>query len=171
MWMNRQIVLFSSATLLVVALATPAVAQSNDPGPSARGWGWGPGMMMGPGMMGPHGFSRMCGPAAAGFAEWRVARLERTVKPTDAQRPRFEDLKAASNKAAEIMRSACPSEFPPTVTGRMEVMEKRADAMLQAVKTVRPALDAFYATLSDEQKARVDSNTGRGRFWRWRDRW
>ena len=48
------------------------------------------------------------------------------------------------------------------------------DAMLQAVKTVRPALEALYATLTDDQKAAVNSTTGRrhrGRFWRWRDRW
>ena len=44
------------------------------------------------------------------------------------------------------------------------------DAMLQAVRTVRPALEALYATLSDEQKARLDSNSHRGRFWHWRDR-
>jgi hypothetical protein len=44
--------------------------------------------------------------------------------------------------------------------------------MSQAIKTVRPALEAFYATLSDEQKAQLNSDRGRhGRFWRWRDRW
>jgi hypothetical protein len=50
-------------------------------------------------------------------------------------------------------------------------MEKRMDTMLQAIRTMRPALEAFYATLSDEQKASLDSNYGRGRFGRWRDRW
>ncbi len=125
--------------------------------------------MMGPGMMGHGAFGHMCGPAAAGFAEWRIDRLEQVLKPTDAQRAKFDELKTASNKAADIMRSACPTDFPKTVVGRMEVMEKRADAMAQAVKTVRPAMEAFYATLSDEQKAQLD--TGRGRFWHWRDHW
>jgi len=37
----------------------------------------------------------------------------------------------------------------------MEATEKRLEAMLQGVKTVRPALDAFYATLSDEQKSQT----------------
>jgi hypothetical protein len=37
--------------------------------------------------------------------------------------------------------------------------------MLTAIKTVRPAFDAFYATLDDAQKARVDA---RGpRRWGW----
>jgi hypothetical protein len=126
-------------------------------------------MMMGPGMMGRGGFNRMCSPAAAGFAEWRIDRLEQVVKPTDAQRAKFDEFKAASTKAAEAMRAACPTEIPKTVVGRMEAMDKRIDAMSQAVKTVRPALEAFYATLSDEQKAALDSNSGRGRFWR--DHW
>jgi len=51
----------------------------------------------------------------------------------------------------------------------MEAMEKRMDTMLQAIKTMRPALDAFYAVLSDEQKARFNSNAGRGRHGRWHD--
>ena len=35
-------------------------------------------------------------------------------------------------------------------------MEQRLQAMLQAVDTVQPALQQFYASLSDEQKARFD---------------
>jgi hypothetical protein len=31
-------------------------------------------------------------------------------------------------------------------------MGKRLDAMLQVVRTVRPAFDAFYAALSDQRK-------------------
>lgn len=131
----------------------------------------GPGMMMGPGVGGSGMFGRMCGPGAAGFAEWRTDRLESHLKLTDAQRPKFDEFKAASNKAAEAMRAACPADWPKTVTGRMEVMEKRAEAMLQAIKMVRPTLEAFYATLTDEQKAEIDSSRGGRRFWRWRDRW
>jgi len=35
-------------------------------------------------------------------------------------------------------------------------MEQRLDAMLRAVQTVQPALDKFYASLSDEQKERFN---------------
>jgi len=44
------------------------------------------------------------------------------------------------------------------------------DAMLQVARNVRPALEALYAALSDVQRARRDANSGRGRFWHWRDR-
>jgi LTXXQ motif family protein len=53
----------------------------------------------------------------------------------------------------------------------MDWMEKRADATLQAIKVVRPAMDAFYASLSEEERAHLDSNSRRGQFWRWRERW
>ena len=35
-------------------------------------------------------------------------------------------------------------------------MQQRLEAMLQAVKTVQPALENFYGSLSDEQKARFN---------------
>jgi LTXXQ motif family protein len=37
----------------------------------------------------------------------------------------------------------------------MGAQKRRLSAMLEAVRTVQPALDDFYATLSDEQKARL----------------
>ena len=160
---SRRITLIACTAFALTALVTSANAQPYGPGTMM-----GPGMM-GPGMMGPGGFGRMCNPAAAGFAEWRVDRLEQLIKPTDAQRSKFDELKTASNKAADIIRGACPTDFPKTAVARLDVMEKHADAMLQAIKTVRPAMEAFYATLNDEQKAKLDSNSGRGRFWRWRD--
>jgi hypothetical protein len=127
----------------------------------------GPGLMMGPGMMGRGMMGRMCGPGAAGFSEWRISRIEQIVKPTAEQKTKLDDLKTASDKAAELMRGACPTDLPGNMPGRMEAMEKRADAMLQAIKTMRPALDAFYASLTDEQKTRLDGYAGRGRFRRW----
>jgi hypothetical protein len=50
-------------------------------------------------------------------------------------------------------------------------MEKRLDTMLQAVRTVRPAFDAFYATLTSEQKTALNRAGPRHWGWRaWRDR-
>lgn len=165
-------VLIASAALGVAALLATAAAQPFGPGAGIMG----PGMMTGPGMigswmMGRRGFGSTCNPAATGFAEWRTDRLAELVKLTDAQRAKFDEFKAASIKSAEVMRTACQADVPETIVGRTEAMEKRMDTMLQAVRTMRPALEAFYATLSDEQKARLDSNYGHGRFWRWRDRW
>jgi hypothetical protein len=164
-------VLIASAALGITALLATAAAQPYGPGAGILG----PGMMTGPGVMGPwmmgrRGFGGMCNPAATGFAEWRTNRLAELIKLTDAQRTKFDEFKSASIKSAEVMRSACLGDVPETIVGRTETMEKRIDTMLQAVRTMRPALEAFYTTLSDEQKTRLDSNYGRDRFWRWRDR-
>jgi hypothetical protein len=158
------VALLAAVALAILNLTTAAQTQPYGPGRGGAG-------MMGPGMMDRQLFGRMCGPRMAGFAEWRLERMERVIKPTEAQRAKFDEFKAASNKAAEAMRTACPTDVPTTMVGRMEAMEKRLDAMLQAVKTVRPTLEAFYATLSDEQKANLNVGRGPGRFWHWRDRW
>ena len=160
-------VTIASAALALATLIGSAQAQPMGPGQrQGPGWGW-----MGPGMMDSRSFGRMCSPASAGFSEWQMNRVEQLIKPTDAQRAKFEDYKAAATKAAAEMRNACPTSFPATMTDRMQVMEKRTEAMLQAIKSVRPALDAFYATLSDDQKKQLDSMGRPGRFWRWRDSW
>jgi len=169
--MTKHRLLVAAFAGALVALPAMTQAQPMGPGGGPIGPGMGPGSMMGPGMMGPGMHRRMCSPDAAGFAEWRIDRLERSLRLSEAQRPKFEELKAASNKAAEAMRAACPSEFPAKTLDRMTAMEKRLDAMLAAVKTMRPAMEAFYAALSDEQKARLDAGAGPGRFWRWRHAW
>jgi LTXXQ motif family protein len=148
------------AAMSLLLLTAPA---STQPGPR----GWGPGMMMGPGMMGGMMSRAMCDPRAAGFAEWRIEIIERAVKPTEAQRPAVDQLKTASAKAAETIAAACPRDLPETATARLELMEKRLEAMLGAVKTVRPAFDAFYATLTAEQKNALDRAGLRHWGWRW----
>ncbi len=159
------IVIVASAALGIAALLATATAQPYAPGSGMMGRG-----MTGSWMMGGRGGGGACNPAAAGLFGWRADRLAELIKPTDAQRPKFDEFKAASIKAADVMRDACQADVPDTIIGRTEAMEKRMDTMLQAVRTVRPALEALYATLSDEQKARLDSNPNRGRFWHWRDR-
>jgi hypothetical protein len=121
--------------------------------------GWG-------GRGGMAGVAGMCDPRAAGLAEWRMERIEQVVKPNEAQRAALDTLRTASTKAAEMISAACPQDFPASAPARLEAMEKRMDTMLQAIKTVRPAFDAFYATLTDEQKARL--NTAGPRRWGWR---
>jgi hypothetical protein len=152
----------------------PALTPGSNSGAPATGPAWGPGFMMGPGMM--HGagmwggrFDGPCDPRTAGMAEWRIDQIERVVQPTEAQRAALAELRAASTKAADAIRSACPRDIPLTSVQRLEFMEKRMETMLMAIKTVRPAFEAFYATMSSEQKARLD---GVGpRRWGWHSRW
>jgi LTXXQ motif family protein len=131
------------------------------------GFMMGPGMMRGPGMWGGR-FDGPCDPSVAGIAEWRIDEIERVVRPTDTQRSALADLRAASTKAAEALASACPRDIPQTSAQRLAFMEKRMEAMLAAIKTVGPAFETFYAAMSDEQKARLDSVGPRRWGWHWR---
>jgi hypothetical protein len=45
---------------------------------------------------------------------------------------------------------------PQTPVGRLDAAAKRLDVLLQAIRTVRAALGAFYGSLDDEQKARFN---------------
>ncbi len=163
---SRLVAALTPFALAAVLWVAPAAAQ-----PLAAPFG--PGMMMGPGMMSwPLMGRAMCDPRAAGLAEWRMERIEQRVRPTDAQRPALEALKAASQKAADTIAAACPKELPQSPVARLEAMEKRLDAMLQAVKIVRPAFETFYASLSEEQQERLQSVGPRGWGWhRWHWPW
>jgi hypothetical protein len=158
-----------SAIGIAVLAATGATAQ---PASGPAGPEWGPGFMMGPGMMRGAGmwggrFDGPCDPSVAGMAEWRINEIERVVQPTDAQRATLADLRTASAKAADKIKSACPREVPQTSAQRMAFMEKRMEAMLEAIRIVRPAFEAFYAAMSDEQKARLDAVGPRRWGWHW----
>jgi hypothetical protein len=104
-----------------------------------------------------NGVAALCDPRAASFAQLPVDRIERTIQPTQQQEVAFEKLKAASVSAAASLQASCPAKKLETPVERIDAVETRLDAMIRAAKDVRPALGAFYATLSDEQKARFNS--------------
>src|SRR5262249_28600413 len=99
----------------------------------------------------------ICSDKATGLTDLPIDRISQTVRATDEQRALLDELKAATGKAVEMMRAACPTELPSIAPGRLTAMQSRLEVMLQAVQTVRPALDKFYAALSDEQKARFNA--------------
>ena len=99
----------------------------------------------------------LCSGQTAGLTDWPIERIAQTVEPNDAQRAVLDELKAATAQALDILKAACPTALPSTPTGRIETMHQRLDAMLQAVRTVRPVVEKFYQSLNDEQKARFNA--------------
>jgi hypothetical protein len=89
--------------------------------------------------------------------EWPAAEIDQRVRPTDAQRASFDNLKDASAKAADILKGTCEPNEALTPPARLSAAGKRLDAMLQAVETVKSAVDSLYSELSDEQKAQFES--------------
>ena len=101
--------------------------------------------------------AQMCGEDTKEVAGWPIDRIQQLVSPDDQQRMALDDLANASMKAAQIIKSGCPTSVAFTPTGRLAAMEQRLEAMEQAVATVREPLDRFYGSLTDEQKAKFNA--------------
>ena len=99
----------------------------------------------------------LCAGQTAGLTDWPIERIAQTVEPDDAQRAALDELKDATAQALDILKVSCPTALPSTPTGRLEAMRQRVAAMLQAVRMVRPAVEKFYQSLNDEQKARLNA--------------
>lgn len=103
------------------------------------------------------GADRICTGQAKGVTDFAIQKISEQVNPDQKQKDLLDALSAASVKAVNIMQRACPGELPSTPTGRLAAMRSRVEAMLEAVQTVRPALDKFYQSLSDEQRERFNA--------------
>jgi hypothetical protein len=101
--------------------------------------------------------AQSCSAAPPGVMEWPTAEIDLTVRPTDAQRAGLVALQNATTQAADLLKASCLSSDPLTPPARLAAVGKRLDTMLQAVKLVSVALNDFYGTLSDEQKARFEA--------------
>ncbi len=88
---------------------------------------------------------------------WPADRIDQAIRPNGDQRGKLDALDAAASAAADTIKAACPSELPATPPDRLAAEGKRLQAILQAVQTIRPKLDDFYASLNAEQKARFNA--------------
>jgi len=108
---------------------------------------------------------QLCKQPGSGITAWPFAEIERKVHLDGEQKRLLAEVRAAAKQAASVFKASCPSEnaFPLTPPGRLRAMMARLDATLEAVQTVRPALEAFYNSLSDEQKERFNAIGPKGR--------
>ena len=104
----------------------------------------------------PRSFAEFCGEAAPGLTDWPVDQIAAAVEPTPPQRALLDELIKASGKAAEILRNACRRNVSVTPMGRLNALQQQLAALDQAVRIVRPALEKFYTSLSDDQKERFN---------------
>jgi hypothetical protein len=100
--------------------------------------------------------AKACTESKPGLTNLPIEKIEDAVKPTDAQEAGLKDLEDATGKAVAVLEAACPQDTPITPPGRLEAMETRLKAMIEAANTVKPALGSFYGSLSAEQKARFN---------------
>lgn len=99
----------------------------------------------------------LCGQQSADATKLPVQRIEQVIEPNAQQQDAFNALKQASQDAANQLQSSCPSQVPQTPVARLDAVKTRLQAMVDAMNTVRPKLADFYASLSDEQKARFNT--------------
>lgn len=97
-----------------------------------------------------------CQQQAASFTQ-PVAHIERIVQPTAEQQAAVDRLKQASAKATDELLASCSAQPATTPVARLDAMKKHLAVMVNAVQIMRPPLIALYDSLSDKQKAWLDS--------------
>jgi hypothetical protein len=100
--------------------------------------------------------SEICLGQAQTFINFPIERIARHIAPSEQQKALLDELRTATGEAVSILQDACPTELPSTPPGRIAAMLTRVEAMLRAVEVVRPALEKFYQSLTDEQKERFN---------------
>jgi hypothetical protein len=98
-----------------------------------------------------------CGAAPPATVAWPADEIETRLHPNETQRAALKVLQDSAAQAADALKTACQPTDVMTPSARLEAIAKRLDTLLQAVKSVRAALEDFYATLSDEQKAQFEA--------------
>ena len=100
----------------------------------------------------------LCSQQSGDATNLPIQRIEQVVQPADQQQQdAFAALKQASRATADQLQASCPSQVPQTPVERLDAVKSRLQAMVAAMNTIRPKLQAFYASLSDDQKARFNT--------------
>ncbi len=101
--------------------------------------------------------AQACGSAQSGATDWPAAQIEQRLHPTEAQRASLTALEQTSARAAEMLKASCAPDTALTPPARLAAVGNRLGTMLQAVETVKAALDDLYGNLTDEQKAQFEA--------------
>jgi hypothetical protein len=88
---------------------------------------------------------------------WPIDQIQAAVQPTQQQVALLDELGNALVKASDEVKSHCPTAVSFTPTARLDDMQRRLQALVDAVNIVNPPLQGFFGSLSDEQKARFNS--------------
>lgn len=100
---------------------------------------------------------KLCYVQAQRAPQWPAGEIARAVRPNKDQQDRLAALSETSSKMSMMMMGVCPQKAPATPQDRLNVALDWLDNMLLAVANVAVAVDDFYASLSDEQKAKFDT--------------
>ena len=109
---------------------------------------------------------RDCGARAGGYMERQANVIEGLMEFTPAQKTAWSELKTAMNAGKETMKKACEArkdqEKPKNAVERFDRFETAMSTRLEVMRSVKPAFEKFYATLSEKQQNAVDGLFARG---------
>ena len=88
---------------------------------------------------------------------WPTDEINKRLQPNDDQKAKLIALQDATFKAADSLKATCRPSTALTPPARLAAASERLDALLGAVKSVHAALNDFYGTLNDEQKAQFEA--------------
>jgi LTXXQ motif family protein len=91
----------------------------------------------------------------ARFIDVPTKRAEQVVQPNAQQQNAFDDLKKAAQKAADQLRSSCPTAVPKSPAARLDTLEAQVSAIAEAIKAIRPNLKNFYASAERRTEGEV----------------
>jgi hypothetical protein len=106
-----------------------------------------------------------CARWASSLRQWPVREIEATISLSDPQHAALYDVAASTYRAADTLRRSCPRGDSLTPVAHLAGTRQQVDALREAIGDIRPALDQFVDTLSDEQRARLGQvvNAGQAR--------
>ena len=103
-----------------------------------------------------HSAASLCNQQAGSLIDLPGELIEEVLHPAPGQEGALDDLRKATQRAADQLKSSCPTAVPQSPVARLDAIETQLKATEDAIRAVRPALENFYASLSDEQKARFN---------------
>jgi hypothetical protein len=104
----------------------------------------------------PAGAAALCDQEATSTVAFPFDQIQQTLQLSDEQKAKLDELKNAADQATAALKASCPTGLAITPVARLEIVEGRLAAMLDAMKTVSGPMNAFYASLSDDQKLRFN---------------
>jgi hypothetical protein len=84
-----------------------------------------------------------------------IERLRREIGPNFDQISSLQLLGQAINTGADRLGKSCPTEIPREPTARLQLMLRQIEALTTAIDLIRPPLEEFEKSLTQEQQARL----------------
>jgi hypothetical protein len=85
-----------------------------------------------------------------------VATIGTLINASGSQKTALEELKKGAREYSDNMSHICTGDSPMDTPAKLAASDQRLEAALTGIRQLKPAADKFYATLSDEQKAKAD---------------